>query len=302
MMKMTKNKAALTLTAVAASVLVACGGGGSTAPATKSAKMTAALGALNGATCTATEIGSVPVRTFTASGTTNASGQVNFDGLPLDVGSLIVSCKGGSYFDEATGTTVTLLATDTIKSVLPAGSTETAVTPLTSLVASRVEQALVGKPAGTKVSAAEITQTATQIAAVFAPGVDLLAPPRVVASAADVAGITAGDSANKYAAALAGLSKLAKDSAGGDHLALLDTLLADVSDGVIGDDLAADLGLANLSALNTALTQAVSDTVSPAVAAATDDRATTGTVESPTTTPPTGTGGSGTGGTGGSNT
>jgi len=302
MMKMTKNKAALTLTAVAASVLVACGGGGSTAPATKSAKMTAALGALNGATCTATEIGSVPVRTFTASGTTNASGQVNFDGLPLDVGSLIVSCKGGSYFDEATGTTVTLLATDTIKSVLPAGSTETAVTPLTSLVASRVEQALVGKPAGTKVSAAEITQTATQIAAVFAPGVDLLAPPRVVASAADVAGITAGDSANKYAAALAGLSKLAKDSAGGDHLALLDTLLADVSDGVIGDDLAADLGLADLSALNTALTQAVSDTVSPAVAAATDDRATTGTVESPTTTPPTGTGGSGTGGTGGSNT
>ena len=302
MMKMTKNKAALTLTAVAASVLVACGGGGSTAPATKSAKMTAALGALNGATCTATEIGSVPARTFAATGTTNASGQATFDGLPLDVGSLIVSCKGGSYYDEATNTTVTLLATDTIKSVLPAGSTETAVTPLTSLVASRVEQALVGKPAGTKVSATEITEAATQIAAVFAPGVDLLAPPKVVTNAADVSAITAADSANKYAAALAGLSKLAKDNAGGDHLALLDTLVADVSDGVIGDDLAADLGLANLSALNTALNQAVSATVSPAVAESTSNRDTTGTVDAPVTTAPTGTGGSGTGGTGGSNT
>jgi hypothetical protein len=274
----------------ACAVLTGCGGTNDEPAPTTSFVATAALGAVTGATCTATEIGSN--RIFTALSATNTDGKVVVSGLPLNAGALLLDCSGGAYFDEATGLTKNLAASDKISTVLPKGATEVGVTPLTSLVAASVRQALAAAPAGSTLSNAQINAVAKSVAGVFAPGVDLLAPPTVVKNAADVAAISSNSAAGKYAAALAALSQLAKDQ-GTDQTQLTAALVSDMADGVIGDDLAS-IGITNYTDLTGSLNSAAS-TVTPTVTLpvrVTEDQA---VVTPPVVTPPT-SGGSGTGG------
>ena len=104
----------LTLVSVATAVLVACGGGGSSAPATSSLSVVPAKGAIYGATVTAYgSNGSTPI----ATGTTAASTATNPGKVSLDIpaasatGVVIVKVAGNStakYFNESTGLPVDL--------------------------------------------------------------------------------------------------------------------------------------------------------------------------------------------------
>lgn len=261
----------------AALLLAACGGGGSSGSTTHSVSSTASLGALVGATCTAKDIRFNT--TFT--GTTNASGVVVFNGVPNSAGTLLVSCTGGNYYDEATNTTVPLAGT--LESVVPAGQSQAAVTPLTNIVASLVKTAIAGV-ANPSITPAQLAAVAKQVADVYAPGVDLLAPPKPVLSSADVTTLSNADNANKYAAALAALSKLAKTN--GKTLDAVTTAITnDVADGTIGNDLqsinSGFTGANGLANLNSALDQAQA-AIAPSAPPAT--RSNTGTTSSPEVT------------------
>jgi hypothetical protein len=271
-------------------LLTACGGNHEDPAPTTSVVATAALGAVTGATCIANEIGTN--RVYSAVSSTNADGKVVIEGLPVSAGAMLIDCHGGSYFDEATGQTKSLLATDVISTVLPKGATQVGVTPLTSLVAASIRQVLATAPAGSTISNAQLTAVSTSIASVFAPGIDLLAPPKVIKNAADVAAIAGNDPANQYAAALAGLSALAK-AQGFDQTTLMQALVADVADGVIGDDLTT-VGITDYADLSSGLDTAAAAIV-PNVdvdVRATEDQA---VVTPPVVTPPV-SGGSGSGG------
>lgn len=274
-----------TLLVVAIGTLAACGGGGGAAR-TVNFSATVAQGATVGATCTATEaVSGSSARTFSAAAPSNASGVVNFVNLPADVNSLIVSCTGGNYFDEATGTTK---QSATVKSVLRAGATSVAVTPLTSLIASKVEQAVASSAAGSVVPVAQVDAVATQVASIFAPSINLLNPPRVITNAAEAASINSSDEANQYAAVLAGFSQLSADL-GLDQADVVDALIADLADDVVGDDLnlvGASATVTNFQQLITELNESTT-TVAPAAAqavAANPDNTNT-TVTQPTTEP-----------------
>lgn len=213
----------------AAILLSACGGGGGSGTPTHSVTSTASLGALVGANCTAKDI-----RFGTSfTGTTNSDGIVVFNGVPDSAGTLLVSCTGGSYFDEATKNTVSL--TTTLESVVPAGNNVAAITPLTNIVAALVKQAI-ANVTNPSIAPADLNAVAKQVADVYAPGVDLLSPPKPVRSSADVTTIGNADNANRYAAALAALSQLAS-TAGKPLDQVVTAITSDVADGIIGNGL-----------------------------------------------------------------
>lgn len=269
----------------AAVLLAACGGGGSSGATSHSVSSTASLGALVGASCTAKDIRFAT----TYSGTTDSNGIVVFNGVPNTAGTLLVSCSGGQYYDEATDTTSTLVGT--LESVVAAGQTQAAVTPLTNIVASLVKTAIAGV-ANPSITPAQLAAVAKSVADVYAPGVDLLSPPKPVKSSADVATISNADNAGKYAAALAGLSKLANDN--GKTLDVLTSAITnDVANGTIGDELSSIntnfSGANGLSNLNAALDSAQNSITPAAPPPAQGTRSSTGTTTSPEVTPnPTG--------------
>jgi hypothetical protein len=116
------------------------GGGGTT---TGMVSGTAMNGPIDGATVTAYAITNGMMGAQLGSATTDASG--NF-GVPLGTyaGSVMLQMTGGSYMDEATGSTMAMLSGDMMMACVPAvtsGSTTTGiqVTPLTSMAHARAK-------------------------------------------------------------------------------------------------------------------------------------------------------------------
>lgn len=196
---------------LSASVMVGCGSDKDADPSgitTTSGKVTAAFGALQGATCDVTN----PLGISKATVTTGADGTVDlsFDTVASDF-ALIVSCTGGSYFNEATGGTDT--NNETVESIMPDLATFTevgqnlAVTTLTDM-ATKLYKSL---PAADK-TPASAKASLTEIVRVMAPGlgdgVNLLAAPTPVINGTTPVGNTP---AGIYASYLAGLAKIAQD-------------------------------------------------------------------------------------------
>ena len=184
----------------------------------------ASKGALVGATCTIAPVNNPDNQIGTC--TTNADGDCNLN-IPAQTGPVLVSCTGGSYYDEATDTTVQL-GNNVARSIAPSTRSSVAVTPLTDLAASRALAAVEG---GQQVTDETIEQTKRDVSSFF--GVDdILDPPQPIRNAADKANLS-GDEAGAYAAALAGFSQLALDK-GVDPFTLTQNLNSDLADdGVI---------------------------------------------------------------------
>lgn len=203
---------------LSASVMVGCGSdksADSDSPVVTNGNLTAALGALSNANCVVKN----------AAGDTKLTVETLADGtVPFDietVGSdfpLIISCTGGSYFDEANPTDPLISNTGTIRSIVPDLATlisvggNVAVTTFTDLAVELYNSL----PAGDKTIETAL-ESLEEIGRILAPSLvenggaaNLLAAPTPV---------TAGDTvvpntpAGIYAAYLAGLAEIADDKA-----------------------------------------------------------------------------------------
>jgi hypothetical protein len=207
-------------------VMVGCGSDKpeNDAPVATPFGVTAALGALSGASCDLINAGGTILAnvTTTIDGTVPVNIQARDSDFPI-----IVECSGGNYFDE--GLESSQPNTTTIKSLIPTRAALTAVadnlavTTLTDLAVELFKSL----PASEKTSAAAVASL-DEIVRVLAPalganggGLNILsAPSPVTSSGTQVSDTPAG----KYAAYLAGLALVAKDK--GTNAAGLGQLLA----------------------------------------------------------------------------
>jgi hypothetical protein len=208
-------------------VMVGCGSDKpeNDAPVATPFEVTAALGALQGASCSI--VGATG--TIFKSATTDDSGQVSviIDARVRDF-PVIISCSGGSYFDEATNALVDNVGS--IKSVVPNRAVldslakKIAVTTLTDL-ATTLYQSLPPENRTAETALASLTEVVRILAPALGEnggGLNILAAPTVVASP----GIALdGTPAGKYAAYLAGLALVAEEN--GKTAAQLGQVLAE---------------------------------------------------------------------------
>jgi hypothetical protein len=199
---------------LSASVMVGCGSdkkANSNAPVASAFGLTAALGALEGASCDVISADGtiLDIVTTTADGTVPVNIQASDTDFPI-----IVECSGGNYFDE--GSEGPQLNTSIIKSLIPTRAALTAVannlavTTLTDLAVELFKSL----PENDRTSAAAVASL-DEIIRVLAPelganggGLNLLAGPTPVTSSGTVVSDTP---AGKYAAYLAGLALVAQD-------------------------------------------------------------------------------------------
>lgn len=197
-----------------------------------------AKGAVSGATCTVSDpVNGIAYETDPSLVTTDTSGVATFGiiGTIEPESVILVSCSGGTYFDEASGVTVDVPAGETIDSVVPStdvatGTAAVAVTPLTDIAA---EQVLALLEAGVPVDATTADDANAEVAALF--GIDdITAPPTVVNSTAPTELGASGDltDADAYAVALAALSYAAAEL-GTDPFSLTAAIAEDASDGTV---------------------------------------------------------------------
>jgi hypothetical protein len=227
MQVLNKMRLKLLVASLLSTVIVGCGSDKpeNDAPVATSFGVTAALGALTGASCDLKNAGG----TILANVTTTIDGTVpvNIQAIDSDF-PIIVECSGGNYFDE--GLESSQPNSTTIKSLIPTRAALTAVadnlavTTLTDLAVELFRSL----PANDRTSAAAVA-TLDEIVRVLAPalganggGLNILsAPTPVTSSGTPVSGTPAG----KYAAYLAGLALVAKDK--GTNANGLGALLAD---------------------------------------------------------------------------
>ncbi len=219
-------------------LLFACGGGGgggTTSPVNGKMSGTSMKGPVSGATVTVFAVTNGTMGAQIGSGTTDAQG--NFTMSVGDYsGSVLLQMSGGMYTDEATDSTMTMLANDVMTSVIPsiaAGSTTTGVqvTPLTSMAQSRTQNMAGG------MTAANIATANGAVGSYFAIS-DILHTlpmnPLLAGSGAD-----ATQDMKNYGMAIAAMSQYAKTigmttSSSGIVTAMMKDASDGVMDGMIG--------------------------------------------------------------------
>ncbi len=165
-------------------------------------------------------------------GTSNVDGSGNFS-IPLGAyaGTVMLQLAGGSYMDEATGTTMTMQAGDVLASCVPsvaAGSMTTGiqVTPLTSMAQARA-QAMSGGMTAANVAAAN-----TAIGNYFLAGDILTTAPMNAAVAGSAAG--ANQDQQNYGMTIAAMSEYAKTiGMTSTSSGIVTVMMKDASDGVM---------------------------------------------------------------------
>lgn len=158
--------------------------------------------------------------------TTDAAGDYSLSLTSVPQTPVIAVATGGSYLDEALGTAVPLAAGDALSAVLPAGTVQATVTPLTSIAAARaVALAKSGIPLDIAISSSN-----AGVARQFGIG-DIVA--LVPGSASDSAAMqTAKLDERNYSLVLAGISQ----EATGLNVRAIDlasALAADAQDGLL---------------------------------------------------------------------
>ena len=116
------------------------GGGGAAAPTATSTPISGSVvkGSVTSATVTFFALNADGSKgTQLGITTTDTNGNYTVTLTPAPTTPFLAETSGGTYVDEATGTTITLAATDKLQAALPVGTTSATVTPLTHIAAAR---------------------------------------------------------------------------------------------------------------------------------------------------------------------
>jgi len=226
---------ALTVLIGSMSMLFGCGGGGSsdngTTPATSNGTISGAAikGPVSGATVTAYGITNGVMGAQVASGTTGTQGNFNIS-IGDYSGPVMLQMSGGTYIDEATGTTMAMSPGDVMTAVIPSVSSGASVagiqmTPLTSM-AQAMAHNMAGGMTGTNITAAN-----TSVGNYFMVN-DILHTQPMNPLVSGSSGTATQDMRN-YGMAIAAMSQSAKDMGMTSSSSMVTAMMNDASDGVM---------------------------------------------------------------------
>jgi hypothetical protein len=215
-------------------LLFACGGGGgggggTTVPASGTISGTVVKGPVSGAAIAAFALGNGTMGAMIGDATTDAAGNFSVS-IGGHSGPVMIQATGGSYADEATGTTMTMRTGDVMTGAIPsvaAGATTSGIqiTPLTSMAQARAHT-MVGGMTATNVAAAN-----TAVGTYFSVS-DILhmAPmnPMVAGS-----GTGATQDMKNYGMAIAAMCEYARTIGMPDSSGMVTAMMNDASDGVM---------------------------------------------------------------------
>ncbi len=206
--------------------IAACGGGGGGSPAVDNTSKTTITGIATkgpfvfGSTVSVYAItNNLKGARIKQTATTDNNGSYSAD-LGSYTGPVIIEVSG-SYLDEATGTTVTILPTAPLRAALPdaRGYVSLAVTPLTELAVLKT---------GGNFSSTSITDANTLVSSLFK--VDIIATLPVVPTSAGLAGATQAQ--KDYTLVLAAISQMASTSTGSTTTDKLNSALSTLNLGI----------------------------------------------------------------------
>lgn len=172
-----------------------------------------------------------------ATATSGDAGSVTFSDVHFE-GAGLVSCSGGTYTDEATGTTMDAPALRAVVDVVE-GDTET---PAPSYVVSPLTEIVVQASGADLNTAGDVAEAINLRFGIRFDTTEVL--PTTVG--VDALGADGAENADRYGSVLALLSQLDADNADQDMTALLADVAADIADGSFSE--------ANLMAFETAQT------------------------------------------------
>lgn len=223
----------VTVTALAGSVLlVACGGSGNvSSPPPSSGTVSGAVvkGPVGGASVSAFAVSNGTMGAKVGGGTTDSAGNFSIS-IGDYSGPLMLQASGGSYADEATGTSMTVQPGDVMAAAIPsvaAGSATTGIqiTPLTSMAHARVHHMAGG------ITSTSIATANSAVGAYFSVS-DILhvAPmdPTVAGS-----GTTATPDQRNYGMSIAAMSQYAQSIGMPYSSGIVTAMMDDASDGMM---------------------------------------------------------------------
>lgn len=221
---------------IASAALTACGGGGGTGtvtpppPPTGSIAGTAAKGPINGGMVTAYALNNGAMGAEITHATTDANGNFSLS-MGSYAGAVMLQLSGGSYSDEATGTTMTMLPGDVMTAVVPDMTSGQAlsgiqVTPLTAMA-----QAMAQHMAG-GMTQANINAANTAVGSYFMVG-DILhnVPIDPLTAGSGASGAT--QAGINYGMTLAAISQYAHTQGMSSSSAMVTAMANDAADGVM---------------------------------------------------------------------
>jgi hypothetical protein len=216
--------------------LAACGGGGGGGgggnpppPVSGTVSGTAVKGPVTGATVTAYGISGGAMGAKITSASTNAQGNFSLS-MGTYTGPVMLQMTGGTYTDEASGSTMSMLSGDVMTAVLPtmtAGATVSGIqmTPLTSM-AQTMAQGRAGGMTDANISAAN-----TAVGSYFMVN-DITHTVPMNPLTANSGGAANQDQIN-YGMTLAAMSQQAKNQGMSSSSAMVTAMMSDASDGIM---------------------------------------------------------------------
>jgi hypothetical protein len=195
---------------------------------------TVVKGPVSGATVTAYAVTNGTMGAQVGGGTTDSMGNFSIS-IGSYSGPMMLQASGGTYNDEATGTTMTMQSGDVMTSSIPsaaAGATNTGIqmTPITTMAHSRVHHMTGG------ITDANIVAANAAMGAYFSVSDILHTMPMDPAVAGSGAGAT--QDAKNYGMAIAAMSQYAKTIVMPSSSGMVTAMANDASDGVMDGKMA----------------------------------------------------------------
>lgn len=220
------------LATISLSLLAACGGGGgsgSSAPVSGAISGTVTKGPMRNATVVAYGINGGQTGAQIATVNTDVNGNFTMS-VGSYAGPVLLQVSGGSYTDEATGTSMAMAPGDVMTAAMPtiaAGATTSGVqvTPVTAMA-----QAMANRMAG-GMTDANIAAANTAMGNYFAVADILHVPP--MNPLVTGSGVSAGQDARNYGMTLAAMSKYAESQGMASSSAMVTALMNDAADGMM---------------------------------------------------------------------
>ena len=224
--------AALAALALSSVLMFACGGGGggtTTTPADGTVSGKVVEGPVSGANVAAYAITNGTMGAQVGGGTTDSTGNFTIS-IGNYTGPMMLQATGGTYTDEATGTTMTMQAGDVMACAIPtvaagANTSGIQITPLTSMAHARVHHMTGG------ITDANIAAANAALGAYFSVSDILHVVPMNPTVAASAVGAT--QDAKNYGMALAAMSEYAHGIGMPSSSGIITAMASDASDGVM---------------------------------------------------------------------